>query len=106
MILIAIKTTISFILCARSSPCMAFCDSLINTINKGMITGKLKMAISVLLLPAFDVMPDTIVKTEAKLMLPRITVKKYKEGSPKGFRKIMEYVTNAIIAKNAIKHML
>ena len=54
------------------------------------MTGKLKMAMRVLLLPAFEVMPETIVKTDAKLILPRMTAKKYNAGSPNGVLKTIE----------------
>ena len=49
---------------------MAFFDSLINTIRRGMIIGKLKMAIKVKLLPAFEAMAETIVNKEENPKLP------------------------------------
>ncbi|COZ86480.1 Uncharacterised protein [Mycobacterium tuberculosis] len=70
MILIANKTAISPMLSTIALPFTAFCESLINTINKGIITGKLKIAMIVLLLPAFALIAETIVKTVAKLILP------------------------------------
>lgn len=71
--LIASNTIISLLLDALSKPSIALRDSLINTINKGIIAGKLKMAINVLLLPALELIPDIMVNTDAKLMLPRMT---------------------------------
>lgn len=73
MTLIASRTSISPVLIALSNPFIAFCDSLINTINSGIMTGKLNTAIIVLLLPVLALMPDTMVKTEAKLILPSNT---------------------------------
>jgi len=48
------------------------------------------MAIIVLLFPVFADMPETIVNTVAKLMLPKITDVKYSNGSPTGFLNITE----------------
>jgi len=42
----------------------------------GIITGKLRIAIKVPLLPALDAMADIMVKTVEKLMLPNNTDKK------------------------------
>src|SRR5690606_39352396 len=88
--LIASKTAISPILIPLSKPCSALFDSLIRTINKGMITGKANMAMIVLLLPVLELMPDTIVNTVAKLMLPSSTAKKYNNKSRTGYLKITE----------------
>jgi hypothetical protein len=71
--LIASNTIISLLLEALSTPSIALRDSLINTINSGMMAGKLKMAIKVLLLPALELIPEIMVKTVAKLMLPKMT---------------------------------
>ncbi len=71
--LIASNTIISLLLEALSRPSIALRDSLINTINSGMMAGKLKMAIKVLLLPALELIPEIMVKTVAKLMLPKMT---------------------------------
>lgn len=71
--LIASNTIISLLLEALSSPSIALRDSLINTINSGIMAGKLKMAIRVLLLPALELIPEIMVKTVAKLMLPKMT---------------------------------
>lgn len=68
--LIANKTLISPQLSAKDPPRTARCESLIRTISKGITTGKLSTAMMVLLLPAFALMPATIVKTVAKLTLP------------------------------------
>lgn len=71
--LIAIKTSISPL---GDNPCafdIAMLESFIKTINKGIITGKLKTAIIVLLLPVLELMPETIVNTDAKLILPNST---------------------------------
>ncbi len=71
--LIASNTIISLLLEALSRPSIALRESLINTINSGMMAGKLKMAIKVLLLPALELIPEIMVKTVAKLMLPKMT---------------------------------
>ena len=71
--LIASNTIISLLLVALSRPSIALRDSLINTINSGIMAGKLKMAIRVLLLPALELIPEIMVKTVAKLMLPKMT---------------------------------
>ncbi len=55
--LIASNTIISLLLEALSRPSIALRESLINTINSGMMAGKLKMAIKVLLLPALELIP-------------------------------------------------
>lgn len=73
IILIASNTIISLLLEALSRPSIALRDSLINTINSGIMAGKLKMAIKVLLLPALELIPEIMVKTVAKLMLPKMT---------------------------------
>lgn len=89
--LIAKRTTMSFVLSIRSIPVKAFWASVIKMISKGMITGKLNMAMSVLLLPALALIPDTIVNTEAKLMLPNKTASVYNNGSPTGLLKVTLY---------------
>lgn len=48
----------------------------INNKMTGIITGKLKIAISVPLLPALDAIAEIMVKTVEKLMLPSNTDKK------------------------------
>ncbi len=88
--LIASNTIISLILAALSRPSIALRESLISTINSGMIAGKLKMAISVLLFPAFELMPEIMVNTLAKLILPKMTEMKYRMGSPRGFLNMIE----------------
>ena len=90
MTLIASNTTISLVLAALSRPSIAFRESLISTINRGIMAGKLKMAINVLLFPAFELIPEIMVNTLAKLMLPKITEIKYKVGSPRGFLNMIE----------------
>ena len=59
-----------------SIPSIAFLLRRISTSITGIITGKLNMAISVPLLPAFEAMADIIVNTVEKLRLPNSTVKK------------------------------
>jgi len=88
--LIASNTIISFELAALSRPSIALRESLIKTISRGIIAGKLKMAISVLLFPALELMPEIMVNTLAKLILPKITEIKYKMGSPRGFLNMVE----------------
>ena len=73
---IAIKTAISSIETDLSSPSMAFLESLIKTTKRGITTGKLRIAIRAPPLPDLDAMPDIIVKTEAKLILPSKTESK------------------------------
>ena len=53
---------------------MAFFDSLMSTINRGIMIGKLKMAINVKLLFAFEAMAETIVNNEEKPKLPNNNV--------------------------------
>lgn len=96
----------SLVLSARSAPVKAFWESVIKTIRRGMITGKLNIAMSVLLLPAFALMPDTIVKTEAKLMLPNKTAIVYKKGSPTGLLKVILYAIYAMTDKSSIIKVL
>ena len=60
----------------RSNPSMAFLESFINTISKGIIIGKLKMAIKVKLLFVFEAIADTIVKSDEKPKLPNNKVTK------------------------------
>jgi len=76
MTLIASSVIISRSEEARSKPFSAFEDSFKSKINKGMITGNARIAIIVLLLPVLELIPDTIVNTVAKLMLPSSTAKK------------------------------
>lgn len=61
---------------ALSKPLSAFVDSFKSRMSKGIITGKANIAIIVLLFPVFELIPDTIVKTVAKLTLPNSTAKK------------------------------
>src|SRR5690554_8037371 len=71
----ASKISILSRLRSLSMPSMAFLEMLI-AINKiGMTKGKLNMAIKVALLPAFDAMPDTMVRQEDKPTAPRIKFK-------------------------------
>ena len=70
------NTPISLLLLARSIPSIAFFENLINNINKGTITGKLKIAIKVLLLLAFEAIADTMVNIDAKLKPPIATANK------------------------------
>ena len=70
------KTAISSRETDLSKPSIAFFDNLIISINKGIITGKLSMAINVPLLFALEAMADIIVKTVEKLMAPIKTAKK------------------------------
>lgn len=74
--LIASNTIISLLLEALSKPSIALRDSFINTINRGIIAGKLSIAISVLLFPALELIPEIMVNTVEKLMLPSMTDKK------------------------------
>ena len=92
MTLIASRTAISPKLIPLSSPCNALLESLMSTINRGIITGKANIAIIVLLFPVLELMPETIVNTVAKLILPKSTATKYSKPSPTGFLKITEYV--------------
>ncbi len=64
----------------KSSPSIAFFESFINTISKGIIIGKLNMAIKVKLLFVLDAIADTIVNNEEKPKLPnnKVTVNKVK----------------------------
>ena len=64
-----------------SSPSMAFLDSLINTINSGIMIGKLNIAISVKLLLVFAAMAETIVNSDEKPMVPSNKVVKNKAVS-------------------------
>ena len=56
-----------------SRPYNAFFESLIRTMSKGITKGKLRIAIRAPPFPDFDAIPDIIVKTEAKLILPNTT---------------------------------
>jgi hypothetical protein len=71
--LIAIKIAISLNETDLSRPSNAFFDSLMRTMSKGIIRGKLRIAIKAPPLPDFEAIPDIIVKTDAKLILPRRT---------------------------------
>ena len=53
-------------------PSIAFFETLIKVIKKGIRSGKLRMAIKVKLFPAFDAIADTIVKADDKPPLPTI----------------------------------
>ena len=72
----AIRTPISSYDTDLSKPSIAFLDNLISTTNRGIMTGKLNMAISPPALFALEAIPEIIVKTEAKLILPKRTAKK------------------------------
>ena len=48
-------------------------ESLIRTMSSGITKGKLRIAIRAPPFPDFDAIPDIIVKTEAKLILPNTT---------------------------------
>lgn len=60
----------------RSTPSIALLLMRIRSKITGIITGKLKMAINVPLLPALEAMAEIIVKTVEKLILPKSTAKK------------------------------
>ena len=60
----------------RSTPSIALLLMRIRSKITGIITGKLKMAIKVPLLPALEAMAEIIVKTVEKLILPKSTDKK------------------------------
>ena len=60
----------------RSTPSIALLLMRIRSKIIGIITGKLKMAIKVPLLPALEAMAEIIVKTVEKLILPKSTAKK------------------------------
>ena len=60
----------------RSTPSIALLLMRIRSKITGIITGKLKMAIKVPLLPALEAMAEIIVKTVEKLILPKSTAKK------------------------------
>ena len=60
----------------RSTPSIALLLMRIRSKITGIITGKLKMAIKVPLLPALEAMAEIMVKTVEKLMLPKSTAKK------------------------------
>jgi hypothetical protein len=60
-----------------SRPSIAFLANLMSTISMGMITGKLKMAISIPPLPALAAIAATMVNMVAKLKLPKIVAIKY-----------------------------
>lgn len=60
----------------RSTPSIALLLMRISNRITGIITGKLKMAIKVPLLPALEAMAEIIVKTVEKLILPKSTAKK------------------------------
>ena len=53
-----------------SKPSMAFFESLINTINNGIMIGKLRIAINVKLLFDLEAIAETIVNNEEKPKLP------------------------------------
>ena len=63
----------------------AFFESLINTINNGMITGKLRIAIKDELLPAFDAIAEISVKANEKPTLPSSIDKKKIQKLTSGF---------------------
>ena len=55
---------------------MAFLENLISKMSKGIITGKLSTAIKLPGLFAFAAIPEIMVNTLAKLILPNSTAKK------------------------------
>lgn len=57
---------------------MAFLESLISTINNGIIMGKLNIAINVKLLLVLDAIAETIVSNEENPKLPSKSVKRNK----------------------------
>ena len=59
-------------------PSIAFFETFISVIKNGINSGKLKIAIKVKLLPAFDAMADTIVNADDNPPLP--TTKTIKEN--------------------------
>lgn len=90
MTLMAISVIISLSEDVPSSPIKALDESFNSNIKTGITTGKANIAIIVLLLPVFELIPATIVKTVLKLILPRSTDRKYNPGFPTGFLKIIE----------------
>ena len=67
-------STIKKFISQCSNPSMAFFDSLMSTISKGIRIGKLKIAINVKLLLAFDAIAETIVNKEENPKLPNSKV--------------------------------
>ena len=61
----------------HGNPIMAFLESLISRISKGIITGKLKTAIRVDLLLALDAIADVMLKVKENPILPNITATRY-----------------------------
>lgn len=60
---------------------MAFFESLINTINKGNMMGRLRIAMSVKLLLVLEAIAETIVNSDEKPKLPKKSVSKNRPES-------------------------
>ena len=60
----------SFPICEGSVPSIALLQALIKINNKGIITGKLKTGINMLLFPALEAMPDISVNVAEKPIQP------------------------------------
>lgn len=76
------KVYISSRLTDQSKPSIAFLDNLIANNNKGIKTGKLRIAINVPLFWAFDAMAETKVKITEK---PKMAINKPKLYKPKSW---------------------
>ena len=76
MIFINSNTPISFALLALSIPSIAFFANLIKSMSNGTITGKLRIAIKVLLLLALEAIAETMVNMLEKLKPPKATANK------------------------------
>lgn len=63
-------------LSARSAPFSALLDADINTTSIGIMTGKLRIDMMVLLLPVLALIADTIVNMHAKPTAPNTIVRK------------------------------
>ena len=72
------STKISSMLSPLSNPSIAFFDTLITIIIRGMIIGKLNIAISIPLFPAFEAILDTMVRVEENPTAPNRTTTKKK----------------------------
>jgi hypothetical protein len=75
---------------ALSSPSRAFFDILISRSKRGMMIGKLRIAIRVAFPPALDAIPETIVKVHEKPRDPSMTLRMNNNWSCTGFPRTME----------------
>ena len=66
------------LLTLQSSPSSAFLEMRMAIKSMGMITGKLKIAIKVALLPAFEAMPETMVRLAEKPIAPKTKLSRNK----------------------------